>query len=278
MTPDDIEAHVPQDVAKALVEDVGSGDITAALIPAETTATATIITREACVICGLFWVTEVFYQLEHGVSIEWHVKDGDHVSANTTLCTLKGPARALLTGERTALNFLQSLSGTASAAAQYADAVADTSSKVLDTRKTIPGLRHAQKYAVACGGCSNHRIGLYDAYLIKENHIQAVGSITAAIEMARSLHPEFPVEVEVENLDEFSEALAAATDIILLDNFSTADLKTAVKKNQSQAKLEASGGITLANIHDVAETGVDYISTGDLTKHINAIDLSMRFQ
>lgn len=278
MIPDDIEAHVPQDVAKALVEDVGSGDITAALIPTETTATATIITREPCVICGIFWVNEIFWQLEHDVSIEWHVKDGDHVEANTVLCTLKGPARALLTGERTALNFLQSLSGTATAASQYADAVADTSAKVLDTRKTIPGLRHAQKYAVACGGCHNHRLGLYDAYLIKENHIQAAGSITAAIEMARSLNPGFPVEVEVENMTEFNEALAASADIILLDNFTTADLVTAVKHKNGKTKLEASGGITLDNIHEVAKTGVDYISTGDLTKHIDAIDLSMRFQ
>jgi nicotinate-nucleotide pyrophosphorylase (carboxylating) len=276
--PDHIEAHVPQDVARALVEDVGSGDITAALIPRETVATATIITRETCVVCGVFWVNEVFQQLDHEVKIDWHVNDGDHLEANTTLCTLTGPARALLTGERTALNFLQSLSGTATTAAKYANAVAGTSSKVLDTRKTIPGLRHAQKYAVACGGCSNHRMGLYDAYLIKENHIRAAGSIAAAISMARSLHPEFPVEVEVENLDEFSEALAAAADTILLDNFTTADLKSAVEKNNNKARLEASGGITLDNIHDVAKTSVDFISTGDLTKHVNAIDLSMRFQ
>lgn len=278
MIPDHIEAHVPQDVARALVEDVGSGDITAALIPRETLATASIITREACVVCGIFWVDEVFQQLDHAVKIDWHVRDGEHLEANTTLCTLTGPARALLTGERTALNFLQSLSGTATAAAKYADAVAGTSSKVLDTRKTIPGLRHAQKYAVACGGCSNHRMGLYDAYLIKENHIRAAGSITAAIAMARSLHPEFPVEVEVENLDEFAEALAAAADTILLDNFTTTDLQSAVEKNNGKARLEASGGITLGNIHDVAKTGVDYISTGDLTKHVNAIDLSMRFR
>lgn len=278
MIPDHIEAHVPQDVARALVEDVGSGDITAALIPRETVATATIITRETCVVCGVFWVNEVFQQLDHEVKIDWHVNDGDHLEANTTLCTLTGPARALLTGERTALNFLQSLSGTATTAAKYANAVAGTSSKVLDTRKTIPGLRHAQKYAVACGGCSNHRMGLYDAYLIKENHIRAAGSIAAAISMARSLHPEFPVEVEVENLDEFSEALAAAADTILLDNFTTADLKSAVEKNNNKARLEASGGITLDNIHDVAKTSVDFISTGDLTKHVNAIDLSMRFQ
>lgn len=278
MIPDHIEAHVPQDVARALVEDVGSGDITAALIPRETLATASIITREACVVCGVFWVDEVFQQLDHAVKIDWHVRDGEHLEANTTLCTLTGPARALLTGERTALNFLQSLSGTATAAAKYADAVAGTSSKVLDTRKTIPGLRHAQKYAVACGGCSNHRMGLYDAYLIKENHIRAAGSITAAIAMARSLHPEFPVEVEVENLDEFAEALAAAADTILLDNFTTTDLQSAVEKNNGKARLEASGGITLGNIHDVAKTGVDYISTGDLTKHVNAIDLSMRFR
>ncbi len=278
MIPDDLEAHVPQDVAKALVEDVGSGDITAALIPEDNHATATIISREACVVCGLLWVNEVFWQLEHDVKLQWHVQDGDHVEADTVLCTLTGPARALLTGERTALNFLQSLSGTATAAAQYADAVADTTAKVLDTRKTIPGLRHAQKYAVACGGCSNHRIGLYDAYLIKENHIQAAGSITAAINKARSLQPEFKVEVEVENMHEFNEALDACADIILLDNFSTDALADAVRRNNGKAKLEASGGITLDNIHAIAETGVDYISTGDLTKHIDAIDLSMRFQ
>lgn len=278
MSPEDLESHVPQDVAKALVEDVGSGDITAELISEETQATATVITREDCVVCGLLWFNEVFHQLDHGISIDWHARDGDRVKANTVLCTLTGPARTLLTGERTALNFLQSLSGTATIAAQYADAVAGTGAKVLDTRKTIPGLRHAQKYAVKCGGCMNHRLGLYDAYLIKENHIQAAGSIGAAIKRARNLYEQKPVEIEVENLEQLEEALQAGADTVLLDNFDVNTLRKAVKLNNGRAKLEASGGITLANIRSVAETGVDYISTGDLTKHIRAIDLSMRFQ
>ncbi|MGD8999893.1 MAG: carboxylating nicotinate-nucleotide diphosphorylase [Granulosicoccaceae bacterium] len=278
MSPDDLESHVPQDVAKALVEDVGSGDITAELIGEDTQANATVITREDCVVCGRFWFDEVFQQLDHGITINWHVTDGERVTANTVLCTLTGPARTLLTGERTALNFLQSLSGTATIAAQYADAVAGTGAQVLDTRKTIPGLRHAQKYAVKCGGCRNHRLGLYDAYLIKENHIQAAGSITAAIKRARELYADKPVEVEVEHLDQLDEALQAGADTVLLDNFDIETLRQAVTLNKGRAKLEASGGITLDNIRAVAETGVDYISTGVLTKHVRAIDLSMRFQ
>lgn len=278
MSPDDLESHVPQDVAKALVEDVGSGDITAELIGEDTQANATVITREDCVVCGRFWFDEVFQQLDHGITINWHVTDGERVTANTVLCTLTGPARTLLTGERTALNFLQSLSGTATIAAQYADAVAGTGAQVLDTRKTIPGLRHAQKYAVKCGGCRNHRLGLYDAYLIKENHIQAAGSITAAIKRARDLYADKPVEVEVEHLDQLDEALQAGADTVLLDNFDIETLRQAVTLNKGRAKLEASGGITLDNIRAVAETGVDYISTGVLTKHVRAIDLSMRFQ
>jgi nicotinate-nucleotide pyrophosphorylase (carboxylating) len=278
VSPDDLESHVPQDVAKALVEDVGSGDITAELIGEDTQANATVITREDCVVCGRFWFDEVFQQLDHGITINWHVTDGERVTANTVLCTLTGPARTLLTGERTALNFLQSLSGTATIAAQYADAVAGTGAQVLDTRKTIPGLRHAQKYAVKCGGCRNHRLGLYDAYLIKENHIQAAGSITAAIKRARELYADKPVEVEVEHLDQLDEALQAGADTVLLDNFDIETLRQAVTLNKGRAKLEASGGITLDNIRAVAETGVDYISTGVLTKHVRAIDLSMRFQ
>lgn len=278
MIPDHIESHVPQDVAHALVEDVGSGDITAELIPEQAVATATIITREACVMCGVFWVDEVFRQLDHGVNIDWQVSDGEHVPANTTLCTLHGPARALLTGERTALNFLQTLSGTATIAARYADAVTGTATRVLDTRKTLPGLRHAQKYAVKCGGCKNHRLGLYDAYLIKENHIQAAGSIAAAVNCAREQYGHKPVEVEVETLNQLQEALQAGVDSVLLDNFDLDSLRKAVELNNGRVKLEASGAITLENIRAVAETGVDYISTGDLTKHVRAIDLSMRFQ
>lgn len=268
-------------VKAALAEDIHDGDITADLIPAEEQAKATIITRDDCVIAGKPWVDEVFKQLDPEVLITWHVKDGDRVGANTTLFTLEGNARSLLTGERTALNFLQLLSGTASTAQRYANIVEGTNVKLLDTRKTIPGLRTAQKYAVTCGGCYNHRIGLYDAFLIKENHIAACGGITEAVTTAKRNAPGKPVEVEVENLDELKLALQAEADIVMLDNFSNEDMRTAVALNKEQyqgkAKLEASGGITNETLRPIAETGVDYISIGALTKDCKAVDLSMRF-
>ena len=277
MTHIDLKSIIRDDVSRALSEDVGSGDITAALIPESETSTATIICRDNAVICGIDWVNEVFTQLDTGIVITWQVTDGDMVRSDQLLCTLEGPSRALLTGERSALNFLQTLSATATRARQYADAVDGTATRVLDTRKTIPGLRSAQKYAVTCGGCHNHRIGLYDAYLIKENHIAAAGSITAAVTTARSLNAAAKVEVEVETMDEVQEALNSSADILLLDNFTVDQLREAVTLNNGQAKLEASGGVTLETIRNIAETGVDYISTGELTKHIRAVDLSMRF-
>ena len=265
-------------VRNALAEDIGDGDITAQLIPAERQAYATIITRENAVICGQAWVNEVFAQLDPDVKVTWHVADGDQVAANTVLFELHGSARSLLTGERTALNFLQLLSGTATRCRHYADIVASTQVKILDTRKTIPGLRTAQKYAVSCGGCYNHRIGLYDAFLIKENHINACGGIAQAVATARGNHPGKPVEVEVENLDELQQALSAEADIIMLDNFSNADMREAVAITAGRAKLEASGNVTDETLLGIAETGVDYISIGTLTKDCKAIDLSMRFQ
>ncbi|MGJ8687834.1 MAG: carboxylating nicotinate-nucleotide diphosphorylase [Spongiibacteraceae bacterium] len=261
----------------ALTEDIGSGDITAQLIAADEQAKARIITRENAILCGVDWVTEVFEQLEPSVDITWHAKDGDLLQENQLIFELQGPARALLTGERTALNFLQLLSGTATACQQYAELVAHTNVKILDTRKTIPGLRTAQKYAVSCGGCFNHRIGLYDAFLIKENHIAACGGIEKAIASAHEIAPGKPVEVEVESLPELKIALDAKADIVMLDNFSLDDMKKAVALNANRAKLEASGNINTETIARIAETGVDYISIGALTKHARAVDLSMRF-
>ncbi|MFO7594239.1 MAG: carboxylating nicotinate-nucleotide diphosphorylase [Pseudomonadota bacterium] len=269
---------IREQVRTALQEDIGSGDLTAALIPASATTEATVICRDKAVICGRDWFEQVFSQLDESIHIHWQVSDGDQVEPDQTLCTLTGPARPLLSGERTALNFLQTLSGTATRARRYAEAVAGTGVKVLDTRKTIPGLRLAQKYAVSCGGCTNHRVGLFDGILIKENHIAAAGSISEAVTHARDSAPEgIPVEVEVENLQELREALAAGADILLLDNMPPATLREAVRITADQAKLEASGGITIENIKEIAQTGVDYISTGELTKHLQAIDLSMRF-
>jgi len=265
------------EVALYLAEDIGSGDITAKIIPANTRAQATVLTREPMVLCGRAWFEAVFQQLSPEVVIEWLRNEGDAVPADTLLCRLNGPARALLTGERTALNLLQTLSATATIARRYADAVAGTGCKVLDTRKTLPGLRLAQKYAVKCGGCFNHRIGLFDAILIKENHIIAAGSISEAVRLARSYGDE-PVEVEVENLEEFAQALAALPNRIMLDNFSLADMSIAVERNRGTIELEASGNITLENIRSVAETGVDYISIGALTKNLAAVDLSMRIE
>ena len=260
-----------------LEEDIGSGDITAAIIPEAAQAYAEVITREAMVMCGQAWFNEVFRQLNSDVLIDWLVVEGDFVPANTLLCTVQGQARALFTGERTALNWVQLLSATATVAKHYADAVAGTGCKVLDTRKTIPGLRDAQKYAVSCGGAYNHRIGLYDGVLIKENHILAAGSITKAIQVARQLTT-VTVEVEVETMAELTEALAAKPDRIMLDNFNLDDLRSAVALTAGTVELEASGNISLDTIRSVAETGVDYISIGALTKHVQAVDLSMRIK
>lgn len=265
------------EVIAYLSEDIGSGDLTAAIIPEDIIAEAVVITRENMVLCGKPWFNAIFEQLDKQVHIAWLLEEGDFVKAGTELCQLTGNARALLTGERTALNLLQTLSATATVARRYAEAIAGTDCKILDTRKTIPGLRMAQKYAVECGGCYNHRIGLFDAILIKENHIIAAGSIALAVARARQSST-VPVEVEVENLDEFQQALDAKPDRIMLDNFSLVDMRTAVEKNAGQVELEASGNVELSNIRSIAETGVDYISVGALTKNIKAIDLSMRSQ
>ncbi len=265
-------------VATALAEDIRDGDLTADLIPQNQMANATVICRENAQIAGIPWFNETFAQLDKKVVIDWQVNDGDSVSANTILCHISGNARSILTAERTALNFLQTLSATATETAKYVAAVAHTNCRILDTRKTIPGLRDAQKYAVLRGGGKNHRKGLYDGILIKENHIMAAGSIENAVKQAKQLHPQIPVEVEVENLDELDQALTAGADIVLLDNMNNEQLSAAVKQNNSRAKLEASGGVTLSSIAAIAETGVDFISVGNLTKNIQAIDLSMRFK
>ncbi len=265
-------------VALALAEDVGAGDLTAALIPEDARAEATVISRETAVLCGAAWFDAVFRQLDPRVAIDWRAADGDRIEPNQVLCTLRGPARPLLTGERTALNFLQMLSGTATLARRFADAVAGTGATILDTRKTLPGLRLAQKYAVRRGGCQNHRIGLFDAVLIKENHIMAAGSITNAIAAARRLHPGVTVEVEVENLAQLEEALAAGPDIVMLDNFDLATMAEAVRIAGGRVKLEASGNVSFDTVRQIAETGVDYISIGGLTKDVRAVDLSMRFR
>lgn len=275
--------EIRRGVSHALAEDLGylplaQGDITASLIPSTQQATATIITREDCVVCGVYWVEEVFQQLSDQVVIQWFVKDGDVVTANTLLCEISGPARILLTGERTALNFLQSLSGTATTTAKYVALLGNSKTRLLDTRKTLPGLRLAQKYAVTCGGGKNHRIGLYDAFLIKENHIAAAGSIANAVNTARQNFPGKAVEVEVEDLTELEQALKAGADIIMLDNFHIADIQQAVALNKGQAKLEVSGNITSEALKALGATGVDYISSGALTKNVQAIDLSMRLR
>lgn len=265
-------------VALALAEDVGAGDLTAALVPEDARAEATVISRETAVLCGVAWFDTVFRQLDPRATVDWRAADGDRIEPNQVLCTLRGPARALLTGERTALNFLQMLCGTATLARRFADTVAGTGATILDTRKTLPGLRLAQKYAVRCGGCRNHRIGLFDAVLIKENHIMAAGSITQAIAAARRLHPGVTVEVEVENLAELEEALAARPDIVMLDNFDLATMTEAVRIAGGRVKLEASGNVNFDTVRQIAETGVDYISIGGLTKDVRAVDLSMRFR
>ncbi|ALR14679.1 MULTISPECIES: carboxylating nicotinate-nucleotide diphosphorylase [Vibrio] len=275
--------EITRSVADTLKEDLGgtvdiNNDITASLIPEDAVNTATIITREHGVFCGQAWADEVFKQLGGKVTIEWYVQDGDKVEPNQTLCTLSGPARDLLTGERNAMNFIQTLSGCATTTSVYAEKIAHTECRLLDTRKTIPGLRSALKYAVACGGGFNHRIGVFDAYLIKENHIIACGGITQAITTAKELNPGKPVEVETESLDELKEAIEAGADIIMLDNFTKEMMREAVEINAGRAALENSGNITLDTIAEYAETGVDYISVGALTKHLKAMDLSMRFK
>jgi len=272
-----LEGAVRANVEAALSEDVGTGDISALLIPESRTSSARIVTRERAVICGHAWAEAVFRRLDPTVTIEWQVNEGEWAEANATIVVLEGNARSLLTGERPAMNFIQTLSATATQSRQLSDSVADTGVRLLDTRKTLPGLRIAQKHAVAVGGCFNHRIGLYDAFLIKENHINACGSITNAVTAAHAAAPGKPVEVEVETLDELDEALAAGADIVMLDNFSLEDMRSAVSRAEGKAKLEASGGINEQTLRPIAETGVDYISMGVLTKHCRAIDLSMRF-
>jgi len=273
LLPADIAAVVSQ----ALAEDIGRGDLSAALVPASTHADATIITREAAVLCGIPWVAEIFRQLDPSVQLHWPVNEGQAVEADAIVCQLSGPARSLLTGERAALNFLQTLSATATQARRYADAIAGSGATVLDTRKTIPGLRSAQKYACAQGGCRNHRLGLDDGILIKENHISACGGIGAAVDRARQIAPMLTrIEVEVETLGQVKQALSAGCDALLLDNFSLAQLREAVALCAGRASTEASGNIDLQTITEVATTGVDFISTGAITKHIQAIDLSMR--
>ena len=270
-----------QQVTVALAEDVGSGDVTAELVPATQRVTGKVITREQATLCGRPWVTEVFRQLDPSTRLTWHADDGDRVAPNQTLFEIAGLARPVLTGERNALNFLQLLSATATATRQYVDAVAGTGCVILDTRKTIPGLRTAQKYAVLCGGAQNLRMGLFDQVLIKENHIAAAGSLTAAVAAARRAAGSRKVEVEVETPEEFAEALRAAPDVIMLDEFSLADTRAAVELNRSvgrRVKIEASGRVTLENVRTIAETGVDYISIGSITNHVRAVDLSMRLE
>ena len=264
-------------VREALTEDIGTGDITARLIPEDATATATVFSREPAVLCGMAWFNAVFAELDSSIRINWETQDGNAVEKDQLLCTLAGPARPVLSGERCALNFLQTLSATATLSRRYADRVADLPVKILDTRKTIPGLRQAQKYAVRTGGCHNHRTGLYDGILIKENHITAAGSIQQAIDKARNGNPGMPIEIEVENTQQITAALEAGAERLLLDNFTLEALGEAVRQVAGSAELEASGGITLENVYDVAQTGIDYISIGSLTKNIQAIDLSMLF-
>ena len=268
---------IQEQVRLALLEDVGSGDRTAALIPAEARSVVQVVCREPAVLCGRAWFDETFRQLDEGIRIIWVAEDGDEIAADSVICELDGNTRALLIGERTALNYLQTLSGTATLARSYAERVAGLSVRILDTRKTLPGLRLQQKYAVACGGCQNHRVGLYDLVLIKENHITAAGSIRAAVQAAMEEAPDLEIEVEVEDLAGLEEAIDAGARRILLDNFDLDGLRQAVELNAGRARLEASGNMELERVRAVAETGVDDISVGGLTKHVTAIDLSMRF-
>jgi nicotinate-nucleotide pyrophosphorylase (carboxylating) len=278
--PGPLPPDVPRQVAAALAEDVGSGDVTASLVPADTLVEATIVAREAAVICGNAWADEAFRQVSNdSLAIDWLLRDGDGCEADQILCRIAGPARPLLTAERTALNFLQTLSGTATAARRYAARLADTPCRLLDTRKTLPGLRTAQKYAVRCGGGTNHRIGLFDGILVKENHIAAAGGIAAAVHRARETRASLAVEVEVEDLAQLDEAIAAGADLVLLDNFSPEQLAAAVARTRAATgtvRLEASGGISLDDLARVAATGVDFVSVGAVTKHVRAVDLSLR--
>ena len=267
---------ISESVARALREDIGSGDISAQLIDQQKIARGTVISREKAVICGRAWVDEVFKQLDNNISIEWHVSEGDWVTEDQTILTVAGNARVLLSGERCALNFLQTLSGTATTARHYAQLATNSQIRILDTRKTIPGLRLAQKYAISVGGCMNHRIGLYDAFLIKENHIIACGSIAKAIEKAKQISPEKEVEVEVESLDELKQAVSAGADRVMLDNFSREQILEISKIDLGNTKIEVSGNITEHTIAQYLDTPVDFISSGSLTKHVQAIDLSMR--
>jgi nicotinate-nucleotide pyrophosphorylase (carboxylating) len=273
--PPDLAAQV----SAALREDVGTGDVTAALVPPDQPVRGRVVAREAGVQCGAAWVEETFRQLDPLVRVSWNARDGELLKPDAVVFDIEGPARAVLTGERTALNFLQVLSGTATAARRFVDAVAGTGCRILDTRKTVPGLRSAQKYAVRCGGADNHRAGLYDMVLIKENHVATAGSIAVAVDTARRLSPGVKVEVEVESLAQFDEALAARPDIVMLDDLPLEDMREAVRRNAARGravKLEASGGVTLESVRVIAETGVDYISVGSITKSVRALDLSMR--
>ena len=269
--------NIQNDVKRVLQEDIGNGDISAQLIDQDAVLEMNLLVREDAVLCGSAWFDEVFRQCDRAIKIKWSAGDGDRVKANTNLCTLSGLARALLSAERSALNFLQTLSGTATITRQYVDRISDTNCRILDTRKTIPQLRLAQKYAVVCGGGTNHRIGLFDAYLIKENHLAACGSIKAAVELGRTLHPERFLEVEVEDLDQLQQVIDAQADRALLDNFTVEKLKQAVTLNNRRIELEASGNITDENLLAFARTGIDFISIGALTKHLQAIDFSLRY-
>jgi nicotinate-nucleotide pyrophosphorylase (carboxylating) len=269
---------IERDVCRALEEDIGSGDVTADLLPAGAAARARVVTREAAVLCGTAWFDACFQELDAGVEIEWLARDGDHVHAGALLCRIEGPARALVTAERTALNFLQTLSGTATVTSHFVDAIRGTRTTILDTRKTLPGLRLAQKYAVRVGGGANHRMGLHDAVLIKENHIATAGSIAAAVARARALHPGLLVETEVENFGELREALAAGADRIMLDEFELHELSQAVVEVDGRVPLEVSGSVGMDRVRAIAETGVDFVSIGALTKHVRAVDLSMRIE
>jgi nicotinate-nucleotide pyrophosphorylase (carboxylating) len=279
--PPPLPADIATVVSRAIAEDLGNGDLTADLIGSHTAAVARVVVREAATLCGRAWFDETFRQLDGRVAVSWHAADGDRIAADAVVCELRGPARSIVTGERTALNFLQTLSGTATATRALADIVAGTRTRILDTRKTLPGLRLAQKYAVRCGGADNHRIGLFDAILIKENHVAAVGSVTAAVAAARRQSPNVMIEVEVESIDELREALATDADRIMLDDFALDGMREAVKLRDSHGgkrqELEASGSVNAATLRAVAETGVDFVSIGAITKHVRAIDFSMRF-
>lgn len=269
--------EISQSVSVALKEDIGTGDVTAASFSNNETATAIVICREEAVLCGQNWFELVFHQLDSDITIDWISHDGDLIEIDTTICKLNGNAQAILIGERTALNFIQTLSGTATKTKSYVDRISGTDAQILDTRKTLPGMRYAQKYAVRCGGGKNHRMGLYDAILIKENHIATSGSIAKAVHSAKEQNPSLKLEVEVETIEQLEESLTTQADVILLDNFSLSELEAAVGLTDGKKKLEASGNMTLENIREVAKTGVDYISIGAITKHVQAVDFSMRF-